>query len=226
MDVDYSNVTAEVIAAYRNIATCSPSHDLYDDIVADPDDYAILDELVGTAAEIDFSKPQKNRFQQYGNIGTSDICFKASFWRKNRFSDGTFGVWYGASDEKTSKTETLGHRPELDPNDLLNARSPIIQCRRMFMAELNVSRALDLRPYIPTIPDILHLDDYRVCQAIAVHAVKAKVQAILTESIRNEGGMSYPVFDPSVINDRVLYDYFNIFPLDGSKPKTAKIEDT
>lgn len=205
--------------AYRNIATCDPSQHLFDDI-ADHADWELLQYADNISSGIDHTQPQTDRFTQYGNIENSLLCFDERFWKWGRFGDGKFGVWYGALEEETSIKETLYYRPELDANDLKNAKDPIIQARRLFKADLTSSKFSDLRPYIETHDLLIHPVDYSFCQKLGSYAVFSKLDLYLTQSVRNPSGTCVPVFNSKIISDKHIKTYFNYFPLDGSPPST------
>lgn len=206
--------------AYRNIATCDPSQDLYDDI-AEKEDFEALQYADNLSSGIDHTQPQKNRPFQYSNIEDSLLCFDEDFWRWGRFGDGTFGVWYGALDEKTSILETLAHRPEIDINDLKNTTSPIIQQRRMFEAAIEPKLWSDIAVFQNSFPFLTGTDkkSYNSCQKIGRHAKVSGIDMYLAPSARNKEGKTTPVFnEKAIINDKPLRTYMNQFPLDGGVP--------
>lgn len=215
---------SEKFIAYRNIATCDPSQDLYDDI-ADSKDWEILQYVDNVSSGIDHYIPKIERVFQYGNIEDSLLCFDERFWRWGRFGDGSFGVWYGALDEETSIKETLYHRPEIDRNDLKSAVNPIIQARRLFKADLTPKKFSDLCVYVQAYPLLVHESDYSFCQSLGSYAIQEKLDLFLTPSVRNPNGICIPVFSAKIIKDKAIRSYLNIFPLDGSPPKVAPIEE-
>ena len=215
---------SEQFVAYRNIATCDPSQDLYDDI-ADSKDWDLLQYADNVSSGINHLQRKIERVFQYGNIENSLLCFDERFWRWGRFGDGSFGVWYGAFEEETSIKETLYHRPEIDRNDLQNAVSPIIQARRLFRADLTPNTSSDIRPYTEAYPLLVHESDYSFCQSLGTYAIQENLDLFLTRSVRNPGGTCIPVFCAKIIKDKAIRSYLNIFPLDGSHPRVAPIEE-
>jgi hypothetical protein len=153
------------------------------------------------------------------------LCFDEKFWRWGRFGDGSFGVWYGALEEETSIKETLYHRPEMDKNDLQNAFSAIIQARRLFKVDLTPDNFSDLRTYVAEYPLLVHESNYSFCQSLGSYAAHERLDLFLTRSVRNLSGTCIPVFSAKIINDKVIQSYLNIFPLDGSNPRVAPIEE-
>ena len=211
------------IDCFRNIATCDPSQNLYDDII-DEEDYEILQYIDNISSGIDHSKPKSGRFIQYGNIHNSLLCFDEKFWSWGRFGNRHFGVWYGALEEETSIKEALFHRPEIDKNDKINANSPIIQARRLFKASLKPNRFSDLRPYVNEYPLLISKKNYSFCQKLGSYAIKKKIDLYFTQSVRNKNGTCAPVFNEKIISDKPIKTYLNIFPLNGDAPSIAPIQ--
>lgn len=210
-------------SAYRNIATCDPSQDLYDDLV-DPEDYGTLFQLESLTQGIDQDPIHRNRCFQYGEIDRSTVCFE-KFFGWSRFSDGTFGVWYGAMDEATSIRETSYKRPEIDSNDFKNANGPIIQCRRLFRAELSAKRSVALTEKNEIYPSLIS-EEYSFCQQLGIKAVKEGIDMYFTPSARNQGGVCTPVFAKHVIlNDTALRTYLVIYTNLNTPPKIATVSD-
>lgn len=208
------------LTAYRNIATCDPSQDLYDDI-ADAEDFEALQYADNISSGIDHTQPKRNRPFQYCGIEDSLLCFEEEFWRWGRFGDGAFGVWYGALDEKTSILETLAHRPEIDANDLKNITSPIIQQRRMFEATIEPNLWADIVGLQSLFPFLTDTDreSFTSCQELGRHAKQSSIDMYLAPSARNSGGITTPVFnETAIVCDKPLRTYMNQYPLDGSSP--------
>ncbi|NRA47125.1 MAG: RES family NAD+ phosphorylase [Oligoflexales bacterium] len=224
MDLDLPSPQNIELTVYRNIATCSPSQAIYDDLVDTQKEFDILFEADALSNDIDENLPKKNRVKQYGDIENSLLCFNERYWRWGRFGDGSFGVWYSAIEEETSIQETLFHRPEIDKNDLGNAIHPIMQDRRMFKAELSSHISVDLRKVSKKYPLIIHESNYEFCQNLGKLAVDCSWISYQTPSVRNPGGTCVPVFNSAPINDRMIYDYYNHFPLDGSEPYYSMIQ--
>lgn len=209
-------------SAFRNIATCDPMQDIYDDLV-DPEDYSALLAAERISRGIDAAEPKQNRWFQYGKIDKSTLCFEAAFFKWSRFSDGSFGVWYGALDEDTSIRETSHKRPELDANDFKNALAPIIQCRQLFKVSLKSEAAVDLINK-PELRASLISDDYQVCQDLGAYAVKRKIEMYLTPSARNHGGICIALFAPGCVKDEtVMKTYLLIYSNETSAPRVASI---
>ena len=211
------------LKVYRNIATCSPSQYLFDDLVDSQEEFDILFDAEATACDVDKVLPGEYRCQQYGNIDNSLLCFDEDFWAWGRFGNGSFGVWYSALEEETSIQETLHHRPEIDKNDLEHANGPIIQDRRMFSAFLSMHDSIDLRGLEKKYPKIIDPLDYGFCQKIGKIAVDSGFGSFQTYSVRNLGGTCVPVFDPGIIEDKKNYDYWNFFPKDGDPFATKRM---
>lgn len=212
------------IQAFRNIATCDPSQNLFDDLV-DEVDYEVLQYADNLSSGIDHDVSKSSRFAQYGNISNSLLCFEENFWSWGRFGNGTFGVWYGALEEETSIKEALYHRPEIDKNDFKNAYSPIIQARRLFRATLTAKKFYNLGSYVEKYPQLLSSENYAFCQTMGAYAIQENIDMYLAPSVRNPGGTCTPVFNSEIIEDSLVRSYLNIFPLNNDLPRIASIQE-
>jgi hypothetical protein len=198
--------------AYRNIYTIKTSQSLFDDLV-DPEDFPVLQTWDNASSQIDHSAPALQRNFQYGNYAGTLFVFEQLNWRLGRFSDGSFGVWYGAKDEQTSIMEGLYWSYKINKEDIAQSKRPVIIDRKMFEADCDSARAVDLFK-LPEISDQLTSEDYVFCQELGLHAVKEGIGMYLTPSARNSAGVCVPVFDSKVIRkDRMLYFcHFTFFP--------------
>jgi hypothetical protein len=191
-------------AAYRNIYTIKESQNLFDDLISDPTKGAILQTWDNESSGIDHTTPQKNRPFQYASISTIDALIDPGRWVQSRFSDGTFGVWYGALEEDTSVKEALYHAYRFAREDFAPEKFPIIVERKMFLAELNAVKAVDIRGVNP--PEELVSNDYTFCQNLGMRAHKAGYSMYLSPSARHAKGTCTPVFEAAVIlKDSPLY---------------------
>ena len=125
--------------SYRNIYTVSPSQSLYDDIL-DESEYEIAEIWEEKTSSIEYSVDKIHRPFQYGEKENSLFVFDNINPGITRFSDGNFGVWYGALEELTSLIETYYWIfKEIQP-DLKNARSIFTFFKRRILTFFKRSR--------------------------------------------------------------------------------------
>lgn len=199
-------------SAYRNVYTVSPSQTLLDDLISDPKDFKVAVAWEEITGEIEKGH-QYYRPIEYGDKGNSLFVFENNNPGVTRFSDGTFGVWYGALEEETSFTETLFWLfREVQP-DLPNSKNGIIRKhRRMFLARLDHVETIDLVKLQSEYPNLTHPTDYSLCHELGMYAVDRGIGLYLAPSARKEEGIRTPVFQKEAIKgDTYRYDYYLTF---------------
>jgi hypothetical protein len=194
-------------SVFRNIATIKTSQELFDDIAGNAGDIPILQILADETSGIDHSLDAKNRAFQYCDPEESLSVFDEDRWYVARFSDGTFGVWYGALEKDTSIIEALfWHYRNVYKPMLSKANGPINVDRRMLEAKVKTSSAIDLRKLTADMAELTHDTDYTFCQALGAHAVENKIDLYLTPSTRKPKGTCVPVFSPiSILETKTLF---------------------
>jgi hypothetical protein len=191
-------------AVYRNIATCYPSQDLFDDLV-DDDQITTLQRIDSATSGIDHQLPAKCRTFQYRELETSLFVFSQPSWWGGRFSDGSYGVWYGALEEETSIAETLYWSARFVEPDLRNTKNPITRDRRLFQASLRHDCTADLRVCSAYREQLTDPTDYTFCRQIGREAVAQKAGWLLSPSARYPTGTCVPVFTPeAIVSEKTL----------------------
>jgi hypothetical protein len=170
-------------------------------LVDTDEEVAILQAWDNETSGIDHSWKQKHRVFQYAD--TADIFKKCEVWRGTRFSDGTFGVWYGALDRSTSLLETYYWSIKVALPNLKAADGPVYVERAMYEAKVATERMCDLRPFVTLYPDLIHSSDYSLCQAVGRTAVLQSIDVLQSVSARDPGSVSVPVSTPeAILSDR------------------------
>lgn len=197
--------------SFRNIATCAPSQNLFDDI-APAKTFERLHRHERASSGIGHAQNKTHRPFQYGDTGLTLYVFEKLNWYYGRFGKGTrYGVWYGSLEEETSIKEVLYYRliesHELFKNPKI--RDPFIVCQRaMFKARCQAPRLVDLtkeKKYYAHLTD----EDYSFCQNLGKKAIHEKIDAFFTPSARNPQGICTPIFNPSILKDNFIY-YFDL----------------
>lgn len=94
----------------RNIVSLGASQDLFDDLTADPAEARLAQQVEDTVKPPPYRSrtPLIDRpFEDAAWFNAIDWPFR--HWQASRFSDGSFGVWYGADSVKTTVHETAHH---------------------------------------------------------------------------------------------------------------------
>lgn len=120
---------------------------------------------------------------------------------RSRYSDGRYGVWYGARHIETSVRETVHH---FRRNTLMSAaarasRDPIVQERRVHLVHCR-AMLVDLRAACEVDARLVDPDDYAYCQTLGAELRGAAQPGVLTMSARHTGGEIAGVFDPGTLS--------------------------
>lgn len=184
--------------SYRIVSSRFPPVGLFDEI-ANEGDFEALYALEG------MTNPRL-RQEQLGNIslvpkgrrvfgpGTTPIM--ATFTHLNpegsRFSDGTYGVYYAAREQKTAIVETVFHREAFLRQT--NAPATVLEMR-CYLADIDAIFH-DVRTGWPDVHDP---DNYAAGQKLALRLRGGDSDGIVYDSVRNRGGECLAVFYPDRI---------------------------
>jgi hypothetical protein len=187
---------------WRIIPTIFPPVSIFDDIVELED----LDALY----EVEDLTNDRVR-EQLGHLqlvapedrvtgpGTTPIM--AAFTHLNplgsRFTDGTYGVYYAATELDTAIAETKYHREEFLA---FTEEGPLEIDQRVYVATVTCDLH-DLRGCQETYPAILHPTDYSAGRALGGRLRAEGSNGVIYDSVRASGGTCVGVFRPRCLSD-------------------------
>ncbi|MDH3378265.1 MAG: RES family NAD+ phosphorylase [Gammaproteobacteria bacterium] len=186
--------------AYRNIKTIRDTQDLYDDLSEDPKDWqtAIAAEM---ATKPPYSIPTiiERPFEEV--IYYNAIEFPFTKWMESRYSDGRFGVWYGALTFDTTVYETVHHwRRMLDDTEgFAQHEISIVGERRVFLVRADAA-LLDFRARVEDFPSLIAPDDYHFTQEVGRRVHHEGHPGILTKSAHCDGEV-FAIFRKEVLSN-------------------------
>lgn len=188
-------------AVFRNIVSIQISQDLFDDLSADPHEWVLAQEVEADVKPPSFSSgtPIIHRpFEDAHWLNAIDWPFQ--HWQASRYSDGRFGVWYGADSVETTVYETAYH---WYTGFLMDAgfQHHSVQIERKVYQIRCDAMLLDLRACCGDFPAILHPSDYGFTQSLGARLHKEGHPGLLTPSVRYPSGISYVIFNPEVLSD-------------------------
>jgi hypothetical protein len=195
--------------SYRNVTSLRESKDLFDDLT-DGDQEA---SAIAAEAEMRVKDHLIDRFPQnlYRSFHyTRSIIgypFKSEPYLLTRFGDGTFGVWYGSLEMKTTVFETGFH--------MIKAELAVEGLDEMVVRERAVYRVrckailIDLREKQKSFAKLL-ADDYGFTQQIGRRMNKEGHPGIMVPSARIKG-TNLVIFNPDVLSDSRLHCHLTYF---------------
>lgn len=185
----------------RNIVSLRQSQDLFDDLTDDPTEWLLAQKVE------DEIKPPPYRSRtpiidrpfedaQWFNA----ITWPFKNWQASRFSDGSFGVWYGSESVETTVFESAYHWYRSLLSDAGYDRQVVIAERKVYSIACSAA-LLDLRKAAVAHPDLLHPSDYAFCQSVGTRIHREGHPGLLTQSVRRPAGENLAIFNPGVLSN-------------------------
>jgi hypothetical protein len=185
----------------RNIVSLRVSENLFDDLTDDVEAWQSAQQL-----ELD-TKPK---------LFTNDTPiihrpFEESEWNmaigfpfthsiQSRYSDGSYGVWYGAGNLETTVHETVYHWRAKLLADAEGFLKPGVSIERKVYWVRCDAALIDLRPAVQKHPELIYPHDYTATQAIGRKMHHEGHPGLVTQSARCEGEV-YAIFTPNVLSN-------------------------
>jgi len=194
---------------YRNITTLRESEDLFDDLTDGDEDAS----AIAAEAEMrvkDQSVLRDPKIIHRGFDYTRSIIeypFKNEPCLFTRFGDGTYGVWYGSIEMKTTVFETGFH--------MIKAERAVEGLDKVVVRERAVYKVkcrailIDLRGKQSTFPELV-ADNYGFTQQIGQRMNTEGHPGLLAPSSRTKG-TNMVIFNPDVLSNPRVHCYLTYF---------------
>jgi hypothetical protein len=185
----------------RNIVSLRESQDLFDDLTEDPAEWLLAQKVEGQVKP----PPYRSRTPLIDRPFEDAQWFNAiawpfKHWQASRFSDGTYGVWYGSDSVETTVYESVYHWYKGLLCDAGFDRQEVIAERKVYWVACGAA-LLDLRAASNEHPDLLHPSDYSFCQSVGARIHREGHPGLLTPSVRRSAGENVVVFNPGVLSN-------------------------
>ena len=199
---DYPRLSLAWNPAWRVIPTRFPAINLFDR-VAGPEDFEALYALEGITndrirdelGEISLVPPEERLF------GPGAGAIMAAFTHLNpqgsRFSDGHYGVFYGAREKETAVAEARHHSTLF----LAATAEPAMRLQMRLYTVKVQGQAVDLREAASIEPGIVDPDDYGYAQGIGRRLRDEGAQGIRYPSVRRPGGECLAALRTAILRD-------------------------
>lgn len=184
----------------RNIVSLRVSQDLFDDLSDNPADWqsAINLELATKPPMFVSGQPVIDRPFEEARWNDA-IGYPFDHWAKSRYSDGSFGVWYGADSVETTVHETVYHWR----NGLLadaGFTQPGVRIERKCYRVRCDAALVDLRPVAGLGSPLINPEDYSLTQQVGARLHREGHPGLVSRSARCAGAI-YAVLNPRVLSD-------------------------
>jgi hypothetical protein len=168
----------------RNIPGIRRSQNLFDDLTANPADWAVA-MAAEESGRIATSAALATRPFDYGSV--ISYSFDASHWQSTRFSDGTsYGVWYGALEVETTIYETAHHWRRFLLDSYAELDRVIVTDRRVCDVRCD-ALLIDLRGKHVEFPDLVRRDSYAFTHQVGRIVHDQDLSGLLVQSARSDG---------------------------------------
>lgn len=191
----------------RNIVSIRESQDLFDDLSPSPEAWS-----AAQALEMAF-KPHTHESHQpvidrpFEEASYHDaIRFPFEHWAESRFSNGRYGVWYGADTLETTVHETVYHWLYGLLSDAGWEHLTGIKLERKIYQVHSQALLLDFRALVQHHPALVDPHSYRYTQQVGERIHREGHPGLLTRSARCQGDI-YAIFSPTVLSNPRNHSY-------------------
>lgn len=188
---------------HRNIVSLRESQDLYDDLTSSPAGWQAASDMELATKPLTYRSGQPiidRPFEEAAYDEAIDYPFKT--WSKTRYSDGSFGVWYGADSLETSIYETAHHwrYKLLEDTDWQSLDGVVIE-RKIYLVRCDAA-LLDFRPKLDAFPGLIDPapSGYYLTQQVGTRIHHDGHPGLISRSARCAGDV-YAIFNPQVLSN-------------------------
>jgi len=202
--------------AHRNIVSLRESQNLYDDLTDSSQGWQAAIDLELTVKPHTYisNQPIINRPFEESKINEA-IEYPFEHWSKTRYSDGSFGVWYGTDSLETGIHETVYHwHSRLLMDAGWHKLDNVFIERKVFLVRCD-ALLLDFIPKLKIYPALIDSSDYHFTQQVGARIHHEGHPGLISNSARCEG-VIYAIFNQRVLTDPRHLCYLNYQTQSGS----------
>ena len=203
MDNIFSHITAADIHhdLIRNIVSLNESENPFDDLSSNTEEWFLARQVESDTRP----QPYQSHTPQLHRPFEEALWLNAIHWpfinrQTSRFSDGSFGVWYGSDRLETSVHESAYHWFRGLLCDAGFEHEEVIIERTLYAVACDAV-LLDFRSVSANYPALLHTADYTFTQSIGARIHGEGHPGLLTLSARHQGGVNYAILNPNILSN-------------------------
>ena len=186
---------------FRNIVSIGTSQDLFDDLSESPADWALAQVVEDQVKPhlYESRTPIIHRpFEDAEWCSVIEWPFKN--WQESRFSDGSYGVWYGSAAPETTVYETAYHWLNGLLSDAGFIQDNVVIERKLYSVACSAA-LLDFRSIGEQLDGLIHKTDYTYAQRVGARLHKEGHPGLATWSARLPKGENFAIFNPDVLSN-------------------------
>lgn len=203
-------------ATHRNIISLRVSEDLFDDLSDKPKAWKAATELEMASKPHTYinSRPIVARPFEEADYNNA-IEYPFHHWSSTRYSDGSYGVWYGTDTLETSVHETVHHWRYnlLEDSGWQNVEGVVVE-RKVYLVQCDAA-LLDFRTKVDTHPALVDPISYQLTHQVGARIHHDGHPGLITRSARCEGEV-YAIFNQRVLSNPRHVCYLSYRIEDGS----------
>lgn len=208
-----ADVNQDVI---RNIVSLRESQDLFDDLTDNPEEWGLAQQVEDEVKPPPYRSVTPVIHRPFEDAEWfSVIAWPFNNWQKSRFSDGSFGVWYGSDSVVTTVYESAYHWYHGLLRDAGFETEHVVGERKVYSVGCNAAM-LNMKGAAQHYPELLHKTDYTFAQSIGARIHREGHPGLVVPSVRYNPGENYVVFNPAVLSNPRMKCQLT-YRLDGSK---------
>jgi hypothetical protein len=184
----------------RNIVSIRTSQDLFDDLTDSPAGWALAQQVENEVKPPPYQSDTPILHRPFEDANWFNaIAWPFTHWQSSRFSDGSFGVWYGCDGVETSVYETVYHWVRFLADAGFDTLD-VVGERKLYRVACHAA-LLDFRPLVSQHPGLVHPNDYREAQAVGARLHREGHPGLVTVSVRRAAGHNVVVLNPIVLSN-------------------------
>ena len=184
----------------RNIVSLRSSQDLFDDLTDDPAVWLLAQQIESEVKPPTYQshvpvidRPYED--SQWFNA----IQWPFKHWQTSRFSDGSYGVWYGCDGVEATVHETAYHWYWGLLSDAGFENETVRIERKLYLVACDAA-LLNFKDALENHPDLLHKTDYLLTQRVGARIHHEGHPGLVLPSVRYPSGLTYAVFNAAVLS--------------------------
>jgi hypothetical protein len=185
----------------RNIVSLRQSQDLFDDLTDDSAEWLLAQKVEGEVKPPPYRSHAPIIDRPFEDAEWFNaIVWPFKHWQTSRFSDGTYGVWYGSESVETTVFESVYHWYRGLLSDAGYDRNEVVGERKVYSVACDAA-LLDFRAAAAKHHDLLHASNYAFCQLVGGRIHREGHPGLFTKSVRRPAGENVVIFNPDVLSD-------------------------
>jgi hypothetical protein len=183
----------------RNIISFRDLQNAFDDLTDDPNDWKLAQQVEEEIQLPRHRSPTPIIHQAFNDANWRNaINWPFKHRQHSRFSDGTYGVWYGSESVETTVYESAYHWYSGLLSDAGYEREAIVSERTIVSVKC-AATLLDFRKAARTFLELLHPSDYSYPHSVGARIHHEGHPGLIIQSVRRPDGENIAVFNPAVL---------------------------